>query len=185
MKTDSTFTLTEIARRLGEPQHRLIHLCERAVVEPDVQDADGRGSSRLFSARNVLEFALALRLKQIHQPLAVAKAVTHVLRRFESEVRREIPRFALPGGLRGAAAPDLRLIVSDGSVLYFSLGVGGRKPRPFGGVPIEPSAGARKLRRLMKAERLPNLADFGALEGSKYSRLELSITNIARDLPID
>jgi hypothetical protein len=38
------WTLTQAARLLGEPQHRLIYLCEKGVVVPDFQDAEGRGS---------------------------------------------------------------------------------------------------------------------------------------------
>jgi len=56
-------SLTEIARLLGEPQHRLIYLCEKGVVVPGHGDASGRGSSRRFSRRNLLEFAVALRLQ--------------------------------------------------------------------------------------------------------------------------
>jgi DNA-binding transcriptional MerR regulator len=72
------WTLTEAARLLGEPQHRLIYLCEKGVVEPDVQDAGGRGSSRRFSNRNLLEFAVALRLRELELPAAVIAAVVHV-----------------------------------------------------------------------------------------------------------
>lgn len=49
--------LSEIARRLDVPQHKLLHLCEKGVVIPEIHDAAGRGSSRVFSADNFLEFA--------------------------------------------------------------------------------------------------------------------------------
>ena len=35
-------TLTQAARALGVPQHRLIHLCEKHVVVPDLDEARGR-----------------------------------------------------------------------------------------------------------------------------------------------
>ena len=52
MSSDQSFTLSEIARRLDVPQHRLIHLCEKGVIVPEVHGAAGRGSSRVFSSGN-------------------------------------------------------------------------------------------------------------------------------------
>src|SRR3972149_6096903 len=94
------WTLTEAARLLGEPQHRLIYLCEKGAVQPDLQDAEGRGSSRRFSARNLLEFAVALRLRDLEIPAALVGAVIYVLRGFERSVRRQIADFPLPDSLR-------------------------------------------------------------------------------------
>ena len=90
---------------LGVPQHRLIYLCEKGVVQPDVQDAKGRGSSRRFSARNLLEFAVALRLRGLEIAASFVAAVIYVLRAFEGSVRKEIPGFRLPGSLRTPSPP--------------------------------------------------------------------------------
>src|SRR5438093_10425565 len=90
------WTLTKAARSLEEPQHRLIYLCEKGVVQPDLQDAEGRGSSRRFSARNLLEFAVALRLRELEISATFVGAVIHVLRIFERSVRRQLPAFHLP-----------------------------------------------------------------------------------------
>lgn len=184
MSGADTYTLTEIARRLGEPQHRLIHLCEKGVIRPDHRDAEGRGSSRVFSARNLLEFAIALQLRAMSQPLAGARAVVHVLRGLEKEICGQIAGFELPGGLRGRSAPDLRVIVSDGSTLFFSLGRRGQKPKLFGGVPLD---GSKPAGRSRESRKRPSRADgsFGTPEGSRYARLELSITRVAQDLPLD
>src|SRR6266542_989409 len=73
----SELTLSEIAHLLGEKEHRLIYLCEKGVVVPDIEDARGRGSSRLFSKRNVLEFAVALKLREALLPARAAAAVVH------------------------------------------------------------------------------------------------------------
>lgn len=94
--TKSEWTLLEAARLLGEPQHRLIYLCEKRVLVPDFGEAQGRGSSRRFSARNTLEFALALKLRQVMIPVAPVAAIIHVLRAFERKVVEEIPMFRLP-----------------------------------------------------------------------------------------
>jgi DNA-binding transcriptional MerR regulator len=69
MASSSSYTLSNLARRLGAPQHRLIHLCEKGVIVPEVSDAAGRGSSRSFSAMNYLEFAVALRLRDMFVPV--------------------------------------------------------------------------------------------------------------------
>ena len=73
------------------PQHRLIHLCEKGVVVPDVHGAAGRGSSRVFSSRNFLELAVALRLRDMMLPVAAVGAVIHVLEAFEQRLRKESP----------------------------------------------------------------------------------------------
>ena len=49
MATEASFTLSQIARRLDVPQHRLIHLCEKGVVVPEVHDATGRGGQAASS----------------------------------------------------------------------------------------------------------------------------------------
>ena len=112
------WTLTEAARLLGEPQHRLIYLCEKGVVQPDVQDAEGRGSSRRFSARNLLEFAVALQLRDLEISVSLVGAVIHVLRAFERSVKRKISDFRLPESLREPRAPDLRVVI--GTVRVFT-----------------------------------------------------------------
>src|SRR6516165_12216810 len=107
MQATASFTLSEVARRLDVPQHRLIHLCEKGVVVPDVHDATGRGSSRVFSSRNVLELAVALRLREMMLPVTTAGAVVDVLRAFADRLSRDLPHFSLTESLRERRAPDL------------------------------------------------------------------------------
>ena len=78
------FTLALVSRLLGEPQHRLIHLCEQRAVVPDIEDSRGRGSSRRFSERNLLEFAVALALQKLAIPVSVAATVNYTLRQFSA-----------------------------------------------------------------------------------------------------
>src|ERR1700743_3875776 len=112
-----TFTLADVARRFGVPQHRLIHLCEKQIVVPDVHDAAGRGSSRVFSERNVLDLAVELRVRDLMLPLAVAGAIVHVVRALEEKLQEDVPHFSLVASLRTANPLDLRAIVSDGQSL--------------------------------------------------------------------
>jgi DNA-binding transcriptional MerR regulator len=190
------WTLTEAARLLEEPQHRLIYLCEKGVVEPDLQDAEGRGSSRRFSNRNLLEFAVALRLRDLELPAAVIAAVVHVLRAFEGAVGREISGFHLPDSLRAKGAPDLRVVIGDGRRLYFTLAAGARPPKIYGGVDLEDLKGSKKgpggrgprLRLVKPTTTAPGTSgpgDFGGPEGSRHTRVEIGITRIAQDLPLD
>jgi DNA-binding transcriptional MerR regulator len=188
MADDQSFTLSEIARRLEVPQHRLIHLCEEGVVVPDVHGAAGRGSSRVFSSRNVLELAVALHLRDMMLPVAAVGAVVHVLRAFEARLREELPHFALAVSLREDRALDLRVIISDGQTIYFSLGAAGTQPKLFGGIPLEQLEGNTPgWDGQIDAVRFRGNASSGGFgpESSRYGRLELSVTAIAQALPID
>jgi DNA-binding transcriptional MerR regulator len=190
MASAQSFTLSEIARRLDVPQHRLIHLCEKGVVVPDVHGAAGRGSSRVFSSRNFLELAVALRLRGMLLPVAAVGAVVHVLRAFERRLRDDLPHFALVDDLREDRAPDLRVIISDGRTVYFSLGAVDKQPKLFGGIPLEQLEGdAPAWDGQIGSVRLRGNARNGAgglgPESSRYGRLELSVTAIAKTLPID
>jgi hypothetical protein len=189
------WTLTEAARLLEEPQHRLIYLCEKGVVEPDLQDAEGRGSSRRFSNRNLLEFAVALRLRDLELPATLIGAVVHVMRGFEAAVGREIRDFLLPESLRTEDAPDLRVVIGDGRRLYFTLGVGAAPRKVYGGIDLDELKGPKSAARSRVKLRLVKPAtpaggatgahDFGTPEGSRHTRVEISVTRIAQDLPLD
>ena len=186
------WTLTDAARLLREPAHRLIYLCEKAVVRPEVQDAEGRGSSRRFSARNLLEFAVALRLRELELPVSVGAAVIYFLRVFEKSVSKKVRDFSLPGSLRLSKAPDLRVVISDGGKLYFTLSSSGRSaPKVYGGIDLNQiskgkrAAIARKLAHPRTPNRSASAREFGQPEGSRYARVEVSITRIAQDLRLE
>lgn len=190
MANDRSFTLSEIARRLEVPQHRLIHLCEKGVVVPDVHGAAGRGSSRVFSSRNFLELAVALRLRDMMLPVGIVGAVIHVLEAFEERLQHDLPQFVLADSLREWRAPDLRVIISDGQTIYFSLGAAGKQPKLFGGIPLERLEGNEpawdgRIDPVRFRGNARNGADGLGPEHSQYGRLELSVTAIAQTLPID
>jgi hypothetical protein len=186
------WTLTEAARLLREPQHRLIYLCEKGVVQPDLEDAKGRGSSRRFSAHNLLEFAVALRLRVLEIPAPIIRAITYTLRAFERTVRKQISDFRLPYSLRGAGAPDLRVLIKDGR-LYLSLGTGKDAAKVYGGIDLKKVDREKKsaddLARALvvhtsSGRKLRGRAngDFGESAGA---RVELSITRIAQELRLE
>lgn len=177
------WTMTDAARRLGEPQHRLIYLCEKGVVQPDVQDADGRGSSRRFSARNLLEFGVALRLRALGIPASVIGAVLYVLRGFESAMKRQLGEFSIPTSLTESGAPELKVIIGDDQRLYFTLASTKGSARTYGGVPLQDL--------LARAERVSGrnkgLRSVGTetKEGVLRARVEVSVTGIAHDLGLE
>lgn len=181
-----TFTLAEVARRLEVPQHRLIHLCEKQVVVPDVQDAGGRGSSRIFSARNFLELAVALQLREMMLPVTATGAIVHVMRALEDRLHDELEGFSLVTSLTRADAPDLRVIISDGHVIFFSLAQGSKAPKLFGGVSIEElsSNGEAASKPIGIVDGQAVAKGFGGPEGSNFARSEISLTAIAKALPI-
>jgi len=199
MTAREEWTLSEAARFLAEPQHRLIYLCEKGVVVPDLGNAKGRGSSRRFSARNLLEFAVVLKLRELTLPVDTVAAIIHVLRAFETKVADEIKGFDLIHSLRGKNAPDLRIIISDGRLLYFSLGVGAGDRKLFGGLDFHRLATKKIKPTTIRKEKIAAnefgkevtpkptspASEFGGPEGSKHARIEISVTRIAKDLLLD
>jgi hypothetical protein len=187
MASQMVWTLSQAARLLKEPQHRLIYLCEKRVVVPDFADATGRGSSRRFSARNLLEFAVALNLRTLGLPAGTIAAILYTLRAFEKRVAAEIPGFDLSQGLRGSGGIDLRAVIGDGERLYFLLGQQGRDMRLFGGVDLKAAASVKPAALASRLKPLPRAAAgtpgrFGRPEDSCYVRVEIDISQIARVL---
>jgi len=193
MIIEREWSLSEAARMLGEPQHRLIYLCEKGVVIPDFGEAKGRGSSRRFSARNILEFAVALKLRELMMPVTAIAAINHVMRELEKLVSREIPGFSLPRSLQKSNAPELRIIIGDGPKLHFSLGLMDGPPRIFGGLDLtglisrEKGGRGSGLKKLSSSHALTvdETAAASKPETAPYkARLEVNVTAMARDLSL-
>ncbi len=154
---------------------------------PDIQDAGGRGSSRVFSARNFLELAIALRLRDMMLPVSATGAIVLVIGALEDKLGDELPGFSLVDSLTGRHAPDLRVIISDGHLIFFSLGLAGRRAKLFGGVSIEDVEGNAVARDVQLTAIDPAAAEtsFGGPEGSSFARSEISLTAIAQSLPFN
>lgn len=128
MSLATPVTLREIQLRLGAPQHILIHLCEKGVIEPDLGDTSGRGKRREFSQRNLFEFGVALALRAFDLPVSTAAVVVRLLRAFERGTAKVVPGFELLSVLlvRGVS---LKLHIVDGRVLVFDAsGKGMKRP---------------------------------------------------------
>ena len=180
------WTLTEIARLLKQPQHRLIYFCEKNVIKPAGKDASGRGSSRKFSARNLFEFEVALTLWKFHIPASMIRKVILVLGSFENTLKHSFPGFELPYSLVSPESPRIRAFLVDGSCLHFGIG-DGSDTTLIGGVDLE-----IQHNNVTWPEVTPPTSDlYDSSEsacflpaGSERAYFELNLTRIAKDLPI-
>ena len=118
---DKPLTLGQIQDILDIPQHVLIHLCEKKVILPDFSDTKGRGQSRLFSKRNLLEFAIALHIRQFQIPVMATRVIILVLRKFEEKVQKKIKGFTLESLTSQKSSPKLTLYIEEGEYLIFAL----------------------------------------------------------------
>jgi hypothetical protein len=115
------YSLKEIEEKLKTEQHRLIHLCEKGVIIPDVGDSSGRGTMRKFSERNLFEFALALELRRFLLPLNYIAPIMRVLEAFEKYAAKEVDVFKLPQSLQDKTSVGLKLVIAEGMKLIFVL----------------------------------------------------------------
>jgi DNA-binding transcriptional MerR regulator len=176
-----SWTLTAAAKLLGVPQHKLIHLCETKVVVPDVRDARGRGSSRQFSLRNLLDFAVALEMRRLELPVSFVRAVLRVLRSFEAEAKAVLGEFAVPESLVVSGAPRLTLFILDGERLYFRLISHQGEPRFFGGIDIRHPRVRGRARHHLGVGRLEPAPADQVLNAAR-TRTEVDLSKIAREL---
>lgn len=136
MKKDE-ITLTETSKLLQVPQHRLIYLCEAKVIVPDKSDAKGRGSSRRFSERNLLEFLVAISLSEFYVPANISTKIIFTLRIFAKEVGKLLPKFRFPLSLTDPNAPQINLLITNGTRLFFVLNFTDTRPIVLGGVDLK------------------------------------------------
>ncbi len=117
MPTEVPLTLREVQYKLETDQHVLIHLCEKGVIIPDLQETEGRGKSRKFSKRNLFEFAVALALRKYQIPISIVAACIRLLRSFE----RSTLKLIKPQEFRLSETPGLNLYLFDGRYLVFEV----------------------------------------------------------------
>src|SRR5215813_758861 len=74
------YTLKDIAARVGLSPRTVIDWAEKEVVRPDRAEGRGSGNPRVYSERNLLEFAVAKELVSIGFPV---RRVKHLLDLFK------------------------------------------------------------------------------------------------------
>ncbi|GMV19532.1 MAG: hypothetical protein AMXMBFR56_77560 [Polyangiaceae bacterium] len=164
MPGGAPITLKEVQLRLGVPQHVLIHLCEKGVIEPDFAETSGRGKRREFSERNAFEFGVALALRRLELPVATAALVVRLLRSFTKAVAKTSPGFALPDALVEREV-GLTVHLYDGdAVVLAATGAGFKRPLLLGARLVAPP-------RVAKLDRLPQEYE---------AHLEVNLAAIAR-----
>ena len=181
----NVWTLSQVSRILNVAQHRLIYLCEKEVIAPDFGSGKGRGSSRGFSARNILEFAVALELRHFMIPIGPIRPIIYVLRAFGKILEQQVPDFSMVSSFRRKQGPDLRIIISDGERLYFLLGHATKEAKLFGGIDFKQLLAKRGR---INVVALPisgkTTRGWSGYEGTKHARIEINVTAIARDLSL-
>ena len=182
------WTLSEIAKLLQQPQHRLIYLCEKGVVTPEFADAHGRGSSRRFSARNIFEISVALCLSDFHFPASISANFLYAIRSFELIVERSIDDFSLPHALMKEHSPEIVGIITNGSVFSFAIGTPGKPKKVYGGINIGETILSKKSvidsadpKNLGYSKRKDEIIS----NHTNLARFEINLTRIAQTLILD
>lgn len=171
MSVEPTISLKAIQLRLGVPQHVLIHLCEKGVVEPDLAQASGRGKRREFSERNVFEFGVAIALRRFELPVLTTGAVIRVLRALIRAVGRSVAGLDLMRSLaEGQLGLELLLYEGDHLVLVGSGPSFGRQLL----------LGARIGAALRGVDAAPRVAKLDSLPQHFEARLQVDLCEIAR-----
>ena len=185
MKKDE-ITLTETSKLLQVPQHRLIYLCEAKVIIPDRSDAKGRGSSRRFSERNLLEFSVALTLSEFHVPANISAKIIATVHMFSKEVEKLLPNFRFPFSLTDANAPQINLLITNGSRLFFVLNFTDTRPIVLGGVDLKKQIQEMKILNIEFAfnqgENQINVEQIIHQVSSSNAFFSLNLTQTAIDL---
>ena len=182
------WTLTQISSLLGQPQYRLIYLCEKGVIIPDGKDAMGRGSSRRFSARNLFEFVVALKLGEFHVPTNLTTNVLRALRSFDRHLGESYPMLKLPYSLRLPNSPEVKIILINGSRMYFSIGNRGGKTTYIGDLDLlnydKYTGSTNTVDDLAKSEFPIKRIKALPME-SEIALFELNLSQIAKNVPMD
>lgn len=169
---EQPITLKEVQLRLGVPQHVLIHLCEKGVIEPDFAETSGRGKRREFSQRNLLEFAVALALRKVELPVATTAFLVRLLRAFGAATGKLVDGFSLTDGLFREGL-QLSMHFYDGDFLVFSARGRGLRTPLLLGAKVDLRKGLAARPRVEKLDALPDGFD---------AHLELDLTRIAQNL---
>src|SRR5262245_1952025 len=154
MAAEEPITLKEVQLRLGVPQHVLIHLCEKGVIEPDFADTSGRGKRREFSQRNLFEFGVALALRRFELPVATTAFVIRLLRSFAAATGRVVPGFELPSYLLEKGV-ELGLHFYNGDLLVFTARGGAMRKPILLGATVDLAKAASSRPRLETLDELP------------------------------
>jgi DNA-binding transcriptional MerR regulator len=113
MYKDRIFKLSELSRIFGVNRHLIINLVERGIISP-LEDATGRGRSRLYSYANVVQIGIFLQLTKLN--LSYSRA-SHLLSIVKSMIARESfegLHYICVVGFVGGESQELNIFESPG-----------------------------------------------------------------------
>ena len=165
-----TLSLGQIQEILDIPQYTLIHLCEKKVIVPDFSDTEGKGKHRLFSRRNLLEFAIAIHIRKFQIPVMATRVIIGVIRGFEEKIRKSLPDFSLFESMKKNAHPELIIYIDEAEHIIFSLQ--NKKNPLYLKCPLHSINKKTSIRFVALSELPPR----------RISRLEINISKIIENL---
>lgn len=91
MDTNKTFKLTEIVKIFNIKRHFVIHLVERDIIKP-LLDMKGRGKSRVYSYKNLIEIGIFIYLNKLDLSYEMANRILKIV----SEYLENYPKYPVP-----------------------------------------------------------------------------------------
>jgi DNA-binding transcriptional MerR regulator len=111
-----TYKLNEITQLFDIKRHFIIHLVEKGIIEPLV-DAKGRGKSRIYSYKNLIEIGIFIYLNKLDLSYEMAGRVISKLKKaikhYSKETIETMPYISILGGLDGRINISLTKIPID------------------------------------------------------------------------
>lgn len=179
MSTTREWTTTQAARLLKQPAHRIIYLFDNKVVDAPTREAEGRGSSRRLSDRNLLEVAIATATSRLGVGSETTRKLLGALRTWEQGMRAD--GFTLPRSIEEEGGAIVRLILNENGGTHVAIGWGADTTTVTG--PMGTGAGTPSAANApARAARPGTRSGFGWPEGSRTCRLEINVTGIAQGL---
>ena len=139
-----------------------------------------------FQKEILFEFLVALTLSEFHTPANISAKTIFVLRLFANEVENIVPNFQFPSSLTDADSPQISLLITNGTRLFFVLDLSKTRPIVLGGIDLSKESQDLQLTNIEVAfEYDDNFIDLDKLihqmSGSS-AFLTLNLTQTAMDL---
>lgn len=100
MNTNKTFKLVDITKLFNIKRHFVIHLVEKRIIQP-LQDARGRGKSRTYSYRNLIEIGIFIYLNKLELSYKIAREILLSIKALESSRLERISYISVIGLING------------------------------------------------------------------------------------
>ena len=95
-----TYKLSEIIKIFDIKRHFIIHLVEKKIIKPLV-DAKGRGKSRIYSYRNLVEIGIFIYLNKLEVSYNIAKQILLGIKAHDSDRWEWLSYISIIGFING------------------------------------------------------------------------------------